>query len=362
MIKALYVHVPFCNSICAYCDFVRVKYHDGLADQWLVALASEIQTKAINRALETIYLGGGTPTSLSNLQLETLLELLKPYTEHILEYTIEMNPETVSEEKLLCLKHYGVNRISLGVQSFNDDLLKLMNRNHHKEQIEQALHLFQKVGFLNYSIDLMYSLPTQTMNQWVACLNEAISLNIPHISLYALTIEEHSEFKRKGLGTLDEDCEALMYETAIDLLSKAGYIHYEISNFALPGFESVHNQVYWHYEDFYGLGLGSSGKENHCRYDNTHNFIEYQKGNIIENQISLSLEDEMFEMLMMGLRLKKGISMQRFLEYFNKDIHDVYGDKINKLIQAELICEQGDALVCTERGFRLLNSVLVELM
>lgn len=356
--KAMYVHVPFCQSICAYCDFTRVGYHEGLAEKWLNALEKELEIKQINPKLETLYIGGGTPTCLSLEQLKHLFNLLKPYTKEIQEYTIEANPETMDDEKIELLKQFGINRISIGLQSTEPRLLKLMNRHHDWEMVKNLVEKLREKGIDNLSLDCMYSLPFQTMENLLDTLNALIDLKVPHISLYSLTIEKNSEFKRKKLDKLDDEIEAEMYFKACEVLEKAGYEHYEISNFALDDKRSLHNQAYWHYDDFYGVSIGASGKENHQRYDNTCNFNDYFKGNWIENTIDLSLEDEMFEMIMMNLRLKEGISLACFYKKFHRNLYEVYQKSIDQGIEKGWLMMENGYLLATEVGYPILNSVL----
>lgn len=356
--KAMYVHVPFCQSICAYCDFTRVGYHEGLVEKWFTALEKELESKQIYSELETLYIGGGTPTCLNTMQLKHLLSLLAPYTKKIKEYTIEVNPETMSEEKIDLLKQFGINRISIGLQSTDERLLKLMNRHHDWKMVKELVERFREKGIDNLSLDCMYSLPFQTMENLLDTLNALIDLKIPHISLYSLTIEENSEFNRKNLKKLDDDTEAEMYFKACEVLEKAGYTQYEISNFALDNKRSMHNQAYWHYDDFYGISIGASGKENHRRYDNTCNFNDYFKGKWIENIIELSLEDEMFEMIMMNLRLKEGISLKRFYERFHRELYEVYQNSIDLGIEKGWLMLRKGYLFATEKGYPILNTVL----
>ena len=356
--KALYVHVPFCQSICAYCDFTRVGYHDGLVEQWLIALEKELNSKQINPKLETLYIGGGTPTCLNAEQLKHLLSLLEPYTKEIKEYTIEVNPETMDDEKIQICKQYGINRMSIGLQSIEPKLLKLMNRHHDWKMVKELVEKLRKQGIDNLSLDCMYSLPFQTMEHLLNTLNALIDLKVPHISLYSLTIEENSEFKRKNLDKLDDETEAEMYFKACEVLENAGYKQYEISNFALDDRRSLHNQVYWHYDDFYGISIGASGKENHQRYDNTCNFNDYFRGQWLKETIELSLEDEMFEMVMMNLRLKEGISMERFYQHFQRDLYEVYQKSINQGIEKGWLMFKEGYLLATEKGYPILNTVL----
>lgn len=357
-IKSMYVHVPFCQSICGYCDFTRVKNHPVLIEKWMTALKSELSQKSVNRNLETIYIGGGTPSSLSEGMLTELFHLLEPYTGGVKEYTIEINPETMNLSKLEIMKKYGINRISIGVQAIQPHLLEMMNRRHSWQLVQEWVKHFKDAGITNISLDAMYSLPDQTMEDWHETLQSFIALKVPHISLYSLTIEENSQFHRDHREPLDESMEAEMYFAACKMLQEAGYEHYEISNFSLPGYASKHNQTYWKYDDFYGIGLGASGKENHCRYDNTSNFETYFSNPIASNKINLTVEDEMFEMVMMNLRLKSGMQLNDFEEKFSCKFVDVYQEALRKALDQNWLCLSKTHVFCTEKGYPILNTIL----
>ena len=362
MVEACYVHVPFCKSICGYCDFQRAGYSDVLCTKWLDALAKEIQNRQIPLNLKTMYLGGGTPSCLSLSSLKCLFELLKPYTSEVKEYTMEMNPESCTDEIVSLAVSYGVNRVSLGVQSFDEKLLKMMNRHHDVQTIHRAIDCLHHHGIHNISVDVMYSLPTQTMKMWMDTLKECVQLDITHLSMYSLTIEKGSAFARKGLKPLDFDTEADMYEAAIEYLEAHGFQQYEISSFCKNGYESKHNLAYWHYDDFIGLGLGASGKQNHKRYDHPYGFQNYFNDPLELEWIDLTLEDEMFEMLMMGLRMKKGMSLSLFHKRFSVSFEEIYAVPLKKCIESELLMIQEDKLKATERGFEILNTVLEEFL
>jgi len=354
MVDHLYLHVPFCKSICYYCDFCHRLYNEKMVDEWLNEVGKEIKLKNINKKLKTIYIGGGTPTSLSYSQLKLLLTLLKPYSSNVLEYTIEINPETIDIDKILLLKEYGINRVSIGIQSFNDHLLKMMNRKHTKDDVLKVIKMFRDNDITNITCDLMYSLPNQSTNMFISDIKQLIDLKIPHLSFYSLTIEENTVFYKKGYDALDCDIEADMYIKARDLLTNFNYNQYEISNYCLKGYESKHNIGYWLYDDFYGIGMGASGKENHLRYDNTKSFQEYLKGNYIFESIKLSKDEEIFEALMMNSRLKEGIDILSFNERYDIDLLDYYNDQIKNNPNVRIV----DNHLIFNRD--ILNTVLVD--
>lgn len=358
----LYVHVPFCRSICYYCDFCHLVYTQKLADSWLDALEKELESRTIEKPVDTVYIGGGTPSCLSMDQLEKLLFLLSPYAHNAEEYTMEMNPETVREENCALLKKYGVNRVSMGVQTSSEKLLKSIGRTHSFLQVKEAMHCLKKAGITNVSLDVLYSLPQQTMQDLQDTVQDVLSLSPTHISLYSLTVEENTVFGKKNLEPLDEDTEADMYDWICSELPKHGYRQYEISNFCREGYASRHNLGYWHYDDFYGVSCGASGKEHHARYDNTKVLSTYLKDPVRKEWITLSREDEEFEMVMMSLRLVEGLDTSLFEERFGVKYEQRYGEKTEKLIQQGWMERAGKYVRCSKKGLPLLNSVLVELM
>ncbi|MEG0694771.1 MAG: radical SAM family heme chaperone HemW [Erysipelotrichaceae bacterium] len=362
MVHSLYVHIPFCQHICAYCDFFRCGYHEGLADRFLTAFHTDLINQVKEKQLNTIYIGGGTPSALTLSQLDRLLSMLEPYSKQVKEYTMEANVESLSFEKLKLMKQYGINRLSLGVQSLQESLLKIIERNHTLPQINECIHNAHAVGIDNISIDLIYGLPTQTKAQWELDLKQAVQLDISHLSLYALSIEEHSAFGRKGVKNIDEEIEADMYEMAITLLNQHGFHQYEISSFAKDQCESQHNKAYWHYDDFYGVGCGASGKVNHIRYDMTHNILDYINGKDIKKDIILKEKDEMFEYIMMSMRLKEGLSMLHFKELFDKDFKVYYKQVVDELIEKKLCYEENQSLKTTKQGMLFLNDVIEDFL
>lgn len=359
---SLYLHVPFCKSICAYCDFCHTVYNKDNANKWLDALKKEIQSKDINLNLKTIYIGGGTPSSLDDELLDSVLSLLDSYSSNVLEYTVEVNPETVTQEKVSILKKHGVNRISMGLQSSNINLLKLMNRHHTLEDVRNAMFLFESQGITNISLDLMYSLPTQTIYDWKKSLEDCVSLMPKHISIYSLTIEENSVFGKKGYESLDEDIEADMYVYAISYLESKGYKQYEISNFCLESYESKHNLAYWKYDDFYGISTGASGKENDIRYDNVSNLKRYLGSPLEREEINLTKEDLIFENIMMSLRLKNGFDIEEFNKKYSIDVLEMYTKPIQSNIQKGTLEIKNGYLRCTSNGYPILNTILVDFL
>lgn len=359
--RGLYVHVPFCDHICAYCDFTRCGYAKGLADKWLCAVEAELKLRQITDC-KTVYIGGGTPSCLSLFQLESLLKLLKPYIDNAVEATIEVNADSFTDDKLAVCKEYGINRISMGAQSFQSDLLKLIDRKADYDMICDAIKRIHQHDIHDISLDLMYGLPHQTMAQWKEDLNKVKDLAITHLSLYALTIEEHSRFGRANIQPCNPDLEADFYEEAILFLKQHGFEHYEISNFAKDAHYAEHNLLYWHYEDFYGIGCGASGKLNHMRYDNTRNLHTYLTKGASSEKYFLSKQEEMFETLMMGLRLRKGIDKQSFYNRFHVEFHAYFHEPIAKHVRLGNLIEDEKRLYTTYQGMLILHNILIDFL
>ena len=356
------MHVPFCRTICSYCDFCHVGYQETVANQWLDAIKTDIQNRHLNENLRTIYIGGGTPTALSSSQLDQLLCLLDSYAHMVQEYTIEINPETFDEDKAKILQKHGVNRASIGFQTSDERLLQMMNRHHQLEDVAETMRLLRKYGIDNISLDLMYSLPTQTMETLEKSVKDAILLEPTHLSLYSLTIEPNTVFAKKGYDHLEDDIEADMYEWICKTLPKYGYQQYEISNFAKATMISQHNCAYWNYQDFYGIGCGASGLEGSIRYDISKKVREYIENPSIKDITNLTTEEQMFEAVMMGLRLKEGMHIELFEERFHTSVLEVYRTQIKKLCNEGKLILKGNRLRCSEEGFEILNSILLEFM
>lgn len=358
--KALYVHVPFCKDICAYCDFTRSRYHQHVADKWLIALQKELHQKKeqIEDGIETIFIGGGTPTALSDTQFYQMLQMLQPFQKQVKEFSIEVNIDSLSDQKIHMMKEMGICRVSMGIQTFHDDLLKRIGRFHTKEQVKNRILSLQKAGIHNISIDLMYGLPEQTMKQWKEDLSIAISLPIQHISFYALTIEANSMFGRQQIKAMDATLEGEMYEEAIAYLEQNGFYQYEISSFAKPGYSCLHNQMYWKYENFEGVGCGACGKRDHLRYNNTKNIQTYIQEGPSPELLFLSKEEEMFEMVMMSLRMKKGLSLTSFYQKFEEHFEKVYAQALHSMVEKNYLVLEEDYVKTTKQGMLFLHDVL----
>ncbi|AEF25391.1 oxygen-independent coproporphyrinogen III oxidase [Streptococcus parauberis KCTC 11537] len=330
--ESAYVHIPFCTQICYYCDFSKVFIKNQPVDDYLRALIAEFRSFGIKK-LRTIYIGGGTPTSITAQQLDYLLtELVKdldlPYLE---EFTIEANPGDLTPDKIEVMKKSAVNRVSLGVQTFNDKHLKQIGRSHNEAQIYSTIDSLKEAGFHNISIDLIYALPGQTLDQVKENVAKALALDIPHLSLYSLILEHHTIFmnkmRRGKLNLPTEDLEAEMFTYIINEMEANGFEHYEISNFSKPGFYSQHNLMYWNNDEYYGCGAGASGYLDGVRYRNRvpiqHYLSAVEAGDARLTNEVLTANEKMEEELFLGLRKKQGFQKVDFKE--NLAFHLIVG-------------------------------------
>ncbi|MFC0137242.1 coproporphyrinogen III oxidase [Staphylococcus petrasii] len=364
-VKSAYIHIPFCVRICTYCDFNKFFIHKQPVDEYLTALIEEMKTSQ-NRELETMYVGGGTPTALSEAQLERLLKAINSIFKINGEYSFEANPDELTFNKVKLLKDYGVNRISMGVQTFKPELLKILGRTHQTEDIYNAVNNARKAGIESISLDLMYHLPSQTLEDFSDSLNRALQMDIDHISSYGLILEPKTQFYnmyRKGkLKLPNEDLGADMYQYLMKSLASTQFHQYEISNFAKPGHESEHNKVYWLNEEYYGFGAGASGYVNGERYSNLNpvqhyiNAINNGKRPILTSNFP-TFEEKMEEEMFLGLRMNKGVNRQTFENKFNVSLNEVFGQTINQLKNKHLLKENNDYISLTERGKVIGNEV-----
>ena len=364
--SSAYVHIPFCTQICYYCDFSKVFIKNQPVDAYLEHLIQETRSYEIGK-LRTLYIGGGTPTALSAQQLAYLLSELHKVMDlsEVEEFTIEANPGDLDPDKIAVLKDSQVNRVSLGVQTFDNKMLKKIGRSHQEQDIYDNIRHLKQAGFNNISIDLIYALPGQTMDQVKENVAKAIDLDIPHMSLYSLILENHTVFmnrmRRGKLPLPKEELEAEMFEYIIEELEKAGFEHYEISNFSKPGFESRHNLVYWDNAEYYGLGAGASGYVDGIRYKNhgpiRHYLEAVEAGKARITEEHLTLEEKMEEELFLGLRKKTGVSKARFEEKFGVSFDQRYGQVVASLTEQGLLVPDDKQVRMTKRGLFLGDTV-----
>ncbi|MCR2803204.1 radical SAM family heme chaperone HemW [Paenibacillus soyae] len=373
--KALYIHIPFCTNKCHYCDFTSYVLKGQPVDQYLDALEEEMRRTVSALAperIETVFVGGGTPTVLTPPQME---RFLKSVFEHFpiaegAEFTMEANPGTTDPEKLAAMKEGGVNRISFGVQSFDNGLLERIGRIHNVDDVYRSLENARKAGFDNLSIDLMFGLPGQTLELLSDSVERAMALGLPHYSLYSLKVEEntlfHKLYERNELPLPAEEEELRMFLLLMEKLKAGGYRHYEISNFAKPGFESRHNSTYWRNEPYYGLGAGAHGYAKGVRHVNIKGvqpYIDANKERLPRlESYDIPADEAMEDFMMVGLRLLEGVQSSRFAAQFpGHRLEERYGAVIDKQIRdglLERIEQNGDIIYrLTDRGVLLGNEV-----
>ncbi len=361
--KGLYIHIPFCKSICSYCDFTKRVSNEDNYKKYIDRLIDELDSYKKNLFnIDTVYIGGGTPNVLPLELLEKLFIKIKPILDNSVENSIELNPELISDDLCKLLYKYNFNRVSLGVQTLDDISIKLLNRHHTKEDVINSFNHLRNNKIDNINVDLMFGIPYTSMDSVKNDLDFILNLNPAHISYYSLIIEEKTvinfKIQNKNIIPLDDDLIADMYDYIKSRLSSNGYKHYEISNFAKPGFESKHNRIYWNLDEYIGIGLGSSGYLNGIRYDNNHDFKAYFN-DFIEYSENLSIEEKKNEFMMLGLRLIDGISISRYKELFNSNIFDDFKN-IEGLINRGLLEVSNDNIRIPYDKILLANQVWSE--
>ncbi len=355
-VKSLYIHIPFCKHICSYCDFCKMYYHEQLASQYLSSLEKEIKTYYQNDIIETLYIGGGTPSSLSKdrlIQLFNSLKIIKQSDN--LEFSFEVNISDITEELLLLLKHYQVNRISIGIETVNDKFLTFLNRDHTKNDVYDKVMLTKKY-FHNINVDFMYGFYGQTLQDVKEDLLFFKSLDVPHISIYSLILEPNTKLFIDKTKPLEEEIESEMYFYIIQFLEELGYCHYEFSNFAKKGYASKHNLTYWNNEFYYGFGLGAVGYIDHYRITNTRSINHYNKGCYVLTKDYEDRDIEMSNEMILGLRKIKGVNMNQFILKYGQTIEEVF--RIHDLVKQEVLKIEGDYLSINQKYLYLSNQIL----
>ena len=373
MARGVYIHIPFCHQICNYCDFNKVFFKNQPVDEYIEALGREMEMTVAQMPeafsnIETIFLGGGTPTALSAKQIEKLLSLI---TKHIpmssvKEFSSEANPDELTIDKLQALYNGGVNRLSMGVQSFDQSLLKKIGRTHSNEHVYETIQNARNVGFKNISIDLMYGLPGQSMEQWQETLEKALALKLPHYSAYSLIVEPKTifyiQYAKGKLHLPTEDLEADMYGVLMDTMEAHGLRQYEISNFANEGYESTHNKIYWDNDEYAGFGAGAHGYLEGVRYSNVAPIKKYidtvmagERPLLHEHEVTgdEKLEEQMF----LGLRKSAGVTHEEFEMKFSQPMVSIYKEIINQLLEEQLIELDAEGIRLTRKGRFIGNEV-----
>ena len=350
--KSLYIHIPFCEKICDYCDFTKLQYFRKFAIPYLQTLKHELKSYHIKDPL-TIYVGGGTPTVLEDDLLEELLKIIDTCSGKVKEYTFEANPESLTKAKIALLKKHGVNRVSIGVQTTNDEILKLVNRNHSFAQVKEAIVNLKEQGIDNINIDLILGLPHSSTAILKEDLRNVLSLDVKHISCYGLTINPHTVLYNKGFKEPVGDVLRELYDIVEETLIKEDFIHYEVSNWCKPGYQSEHNLTYWRNEQYFGCGLGASGYIGDTRYKNTVNLSQYLKRAFVFEKEKVSDKDKLTYQIMLNLRTIEGLDVN-FVKNKEKEI--------NKLISNGLLVLENNHLIATYEGMMVLDQIILDLV
>lgn len=359
MAKAIYIHIPFCKSICSYCDFCKFLYNEKWVGAYLTALKREIKDRYMDDDITTIYIGGGTPSALSCDEIKRLMEIISVFkTENLKEFTFECNLSDINKELLLLLKYYKVNRLSIGIESFNKKNLEFMERSADYKDAKEKIKLCREYGFNNINIDLMYAIPGETLKDLKKDLDLFMSLNPTHISTYSLIIEEHTKLDNVKAQVIAEELDYEMFKLIEKRLKNAH--HYEVSNFAIKGYESIHNLVYWNNEEYYGFGLGAAGYIDDIRYENTKNLKEYLLGNYVKSKEILGKKEKMDYEIMLGLRKLDGINIKEFKEKYGEDIETVYN--LAPLYKNKDLIKKKGYIYINPSKIYIMNEILIKII
>lgn len=356
-VKSAYLHIPFCKNICSYCNFCKMFYNEKMVDRYLDCLEKEVKNRYQGEVLDTIYIGGGTPSCLSLEQLERLFQLIRIFkTSSNLEYTIECNFDSITKEKLELFKKYQINRLSFGLESISPKNLELLERNENKKKVEEIISLAKTLGFHNINIDLMYAISSEDRKDLEMDLDFILSLDVPHISCYSLMIEENTKLYLKKMKYIDDELDFFMYNDICNKL-KSKYHHYEVSNFAREGYESRHNLVYWNNLEYYGFGLSAAGYLGNIRYTNTRSISHYLVGKTVYEEEYIDKEDRMSYEMILGLRKLEGVKKDDFYSKYQKQIEEVFD--ISHLIEKGLLLDEDGYLKISEENIYISNEILV---
>ena len=359
--NSVYIHIPFCKSICTYCDFCKQLYNETNIKKYLVALREEIKDRYHDEILDTLYIGGGTPSSLNMTELKELFDIIKLLNLNgIKEFTFECNVNDINEDLIRFLKENNVNRLSIGIESFNKEKLKFMERFSEFEDVKSKIEMIRNIGINNINVDLMYGIPNETLKDLKKDLDLILKLKPDHISTYSLILEEYTKLSLKNIQPIDEELELEMYNYIRNKLKKKKYIHYEVSNFSLKNNESLHNLNYWNNEEYYGFGLGAHGYIDGIRYENTKNINKYFENDFVAKQEIVGFKERQENELMLGLRKIKGINLVEFFNKYEVNMQDVF--PIKPLIKnKDLIYKDGYIYINPDKLY-IMNEILLKLI
>jgi oxygen-independent coproporphyrinogen III oxidase len=361
MISSVYIHIPFCHSICTYCDFCKFIYNFEWVNDYLNKLELEIKDRYMDEVINTIYIGGGTPSCLKKEELDRLFNIIKIFkVSDNLEFTMECNLEDININFIKYIKEQGINRISIGVESFDKHNLEIMNRKMDYQLLEDTLNMIRDNGITNINLDLMYALPNENLKTVKTDLKKIVKLKPTHISTYSLILEDNTYLKYKNTHPINEELDYEMYNYICKYLTRHGYNHYEVSNFSIPNYQSKHNLVYWQNKEYYGFGCGASGYVSGVRYSNTRSLSKYIESDIFSTKELLSKDEIIDYHMILGLRLLKGINVNEFNNLYNVDMFTRY--PINALIKYEdLIYKDGYIYINPSRIY-VMNEILNKLV
>ena len=360
MLKSCYIHIPFCKNICNYCDFCKNYYDEKLVLSYLKSLQKEIKENYNKEVLSTLYVGGGTPSALSYNALDILFKITGLFNlNDNYEFTFECNYEDITDNLLQKLKDNGVNRISIGIQTFNDKFEKTLGRKINKKEMINKINLTKKY-FKNVNLDLMYALPGQTLSDLKNDIKCFINAKVTHVSTYSLMIEEHTKLHVDGVLQINDDIQYKMYKMITKMLSCNGYKHYEISNFSLPGHESKHNLTYWNNLEYYGFGAGASGFIGKIRYDNTKSIFNYIKGITRVYEENIDLVKMIKDKVMLGLRKIEGINKNDFKNRYHLELNDVFS--LDEMIKNKMLIETKTNVFIPEKYLFVSNEIILNVI
>jgi oxygen-independent coproporphyrinogen-3 oxidase len=359
--KGVYIHIPFCKSICSYCDFCKVLYKKEWVLPYLKKLNNEIKDIYMDEEIDTIYIGGGTPSSLDISELKILFKIIDTFKiSDNYEFTFECNLDDINEELLKILRNNGVNRLSIGIETFDSKIQKIINRNHNFNDALSKINLCKEYGFNNINLDLIYGFKDQTLKSLKNDLKLFMKLKPNHISTYSLILEDSTVLKYENYENCNEDLDYEMYKYICKYLKKKKFKHYEVSNFTLNGFESKHNLKYWNNQEYYGFGLGASGYVEQIRYNNTRSLKEYIKNEEFSQKELLTTQDIMDNELMLGFRKIDGININEFQEKYGISIYDAY--PIKPLLKNKDLVLENNFLKINPTKIYVMNEILIKLI